>query len=231
VCARNKVPSKIPTYTYNPGDKFSYLTLVKLSRKTDKAIYWVCRCDCGVEKEYQIGQVRAGFTKSCGCKRTELLREAATTHGKSRTDEYGIWGGMIDRCYNPDGVNYPYWGARGITVCDRWRDSFEAFLEDMGPRPSKRHQIDRVDNDGNYEPGNCRWATVQQQALNRRTSKLKNIVIEAGDASDDELKNWQQSPRLLAIFKMLFEHFLPVDLTFSERLGKTGAIFTCSKIN
>ena len=84
-----------------------------------------------------------------------------------RVTEYTIWAGMKDRCYRPRNHKYPRYGGRGISVCDRWRDSFEAFLADMGRRPSRGHSIDRINNDGNYEPGNCRWATAIEQVHNR----------------------------------------------------------------
>lgn len=86
--------------------------------------------------------------------------------------EYTAWAGMLQRCRNPKNAAYPDYGGRGITVCDAWRDSFEAFYADLGPRPSARHSIDRIDNDGNYEPGNCRWATAKEQNRNTRRARL-----------------------------------------------------------
>ena len=104
-------------------------------------------------------------------------------HGHARkgdqSPEYRVWAGMLTRCYNENNKTYCRYGGRGITVCDRWRNSFLAFLEDMGPRPSLKHTLDRIDNNGNYEPGNCRWATMIEQARNKSTS----LWLELGGVS------------------------------------------------
>ena len=100
------------------------------------------------------------------------------THDKSNSPEYYTWGAMKQRCYNPESKFYPRYGGRGITVCDRWNNSFTAFFEDMGLRPSPKHQIDRIYNDGNYEPGNCRWVTNEVNTRNRSTTKLNMIKAE-----------------------------------------------------
>ena len=127
---------------------------------------WLCRCDCGTEREvWQISLIR-GQTTSCGCFHKEIMRKAKTSHGKHQSPEYRVWANMISRCNNPTLKNYSRYGGRGIRVCREWVCSFENFLSDMGKRPSPRHSIERKDNDGNYEPNNCVWATQFQQAQN-----------------------------------------------------------------
>jgi hypothetical protein len=156
-----------------PGDRFGRLTVISLAPKRLRHTEWHCRCDCGEMKTTRASTLRAGRTRSCGCLGREELRtrRGNLRHGQRWTIEYRIWSGMKSRCYNPKNKSYANYGGRGIRVCDRWLNSFEDFLADVGRRPSPAHSIDRYpDNDGDYRPGNVRWATAAQQAANKRNS-------------------------------------------------------------
>ena len=156
------------------GQRFNRLTVVQRAPDSPSgAIRWNCVCDCGKTKNsVQSGNLKNGAVKSCGCLRSETMQVIKKTHGLRHTDEYGIWSKMIQRCHNENNQKYRIYGGRGITVCDRWRYSFANFYEDMGPRPSKMHSIDRENNEDGYHPGNCSWATKVEQANNTRTNKL-----------------------------------------------------------
>lgn len=131
-----------------------------------KKICWLCQCDCGTIKNIQ-GRYLLRGTISCGC----LQKEIHTKHGMTDSSEYRSWCHIKGRCYNPKDKKYYRYGGRGIKMCERWKNSFETFYEDMGPKPGKGCSINRINNNGNYEPGNCEWATAKEQANNRRTNR------------------------------------------------------------
>lgn len=149
---------------------FDRLTVISDSgeRSLNYQIMWKCKCVCGNFVNIRTDALISGATKSCGCLRKEKIKEANTVHGFSNLPEYGLWYSMIHRCHSSNDSSYKRYGAIGITVCDRWLNSFELFYTDMGPRPSPEHSIDRINNDGNYEPDNCRWATAEEQQNNRK---------------------------------------------------------------
>lgn len=171
-----KSTQRVPRFKDLTGQTFGRLTVVSLAENEEgrKGVYWVCRCECNEVCTVRGDHMVRGRTRSCGCLNREVAARRQLTHGLSKTDEYGIWWKMIRRCQDPRDNAYHHYGGRGITVCDRWRNSFEAFLEDMGPRPSLKHSIERVDNNKGYCPENCEWATQWVQSRNRRT----NVLVE-----------------------------------------------------
>ena len=124
-----------------------------------------CVCDCGCKVSVPLGHLRSGNTRSCGCLYKDYV-EARSSKAYCKTLTFKSWQAAKTRCYNPNTKDYANYGGRGIRMCKRWRDSFLYFLEDMGQRPSKKHSLDRIDSNGNYESKNCRWATAREQRLN-----------------------------------------------------------------
>lgn len=147
------------------GARFGHLSVVAYGGQYGHDTLWLCRCDCGNEKKIRSGVLRRGEANGCGC----LRSRSHLIHGRTRTKEHVAWSNAKQRCFDPNVRNFGDYGGRGITMCPEWRDSFAAFLRDMGPCPDDC-SLDRINNDGNYEPGNCRWATRQQQTRNRRNA-------------------------------------------------------------
>lgn len=163
------------------GQRFNRLVVVELSRKVSP-FYWLCVCDCGGTKDVQGGHLKNGHVGSCGCLARELTSIRSKKHGCHATPEYKTWQQIKERCLNKNGKDFKMYGGRGISVFDGWIDSFDLFLSHVGKRPNGCKSIDRIDNNGNYEPGNVRWATNAQQSRNTRKTKLttdKVIDIKA----------------------------------------------------
>lgn len=172
-----------------------------LKQGKTRALWHVkCVCDCGKESEPRYQYLVSGHTQSCGCLNREALLVASTKHGGCRKHtrhdaEYHVWASIIARCENRNHEAFDRYGGRGIKVCERWRHSYMAFKEDVGPRPSLRHSLDRYPNqDGNYEPGNVRWATSVQQNNNRRD----NVVLEL-NGKRQTISDWGRELGIKAI--------------------------------
>lgn len=154
------------------GQKFGKLVFIRKTPYYKSGhVLWECLCDCGNTKNVRGNDIRSGKIQSCGCLKKQMVIDKNTSHGLSETREYEIWAGIKKRCYNPKFKQYKNYGGRGIKVCDKWH-GFKGFWEDMQEGYSDNLTIDRINNNGDYEKSNCRWATMKQQMNNKRNNRL-----------------------------------------------------------
>lgn len=156
------------------GQKFGRLTVVSRAENKSGIVYWNCLCECGNLKMIQGCALKSGATVSCGC----FQIESRITHGASYIPEFSVWVDMLRRCYNAKRKDFSRYGGRGIKVCEEWAVDFWNFYRDMGERPSPKHSIERLDNDGDYTLSNCIWATATKQARNTRIFKTNKTGVQ-----------------------------------------------------
>lgn len=156
------------------GHKFGRLTVISFAYILKNNRWWHCLCKCGNKKTLTTAVLKGGHSRSCGCLARDFAKARATKHGKHGIPEYEIWKSMKQRCHNENAKDYHFYGARGISVCEKWRDSFDAFIEDIGYRPGKDYSIERINVNGNYAPGNVKWIRRFMQHRNTR----RNVMIE-----------------------------------------------------
>lgn len=174
------------------GQRYGRLTVSPVSEKRGKHRYWLCFCDCGNKKYVCASNLYNKHAQSCGCLNSELSIKRNTTHNKSKTITYKSWKGLFKRCNNQNDKNHHNYGGRGISVCARW-SKYENFYADMGEKPSNKHSIDRIDNNGNYSPENCRWALKKIQANNTRANVLithNGLTLTVSEWADRSLVSY-----------------------------------------
>lgn len=186
------------------GQRFGRWQVIRRGENKDNRVAWWCECDCGNTGTIDTRRLVRGMSKSCGC----LARDVNTRHGHNkqgnRSPEYTSWHQMKQRCLNPNDKRFHDYGGRGITVCDRWMN-FNNFLEDMGKKPSPRHSIDRIDNDGGYEPNNCKWSDDYEQQRNIRIHKNNRTGVKG--VSFDKSRDKYLAQMMYKGKRVLFKRF------------------------
>lgn len=201
------------------GRRFGRLTVQKLvNGETYATKRFICVCDCGKSKEASMQSLKKGHTKSCGCLNIQRAIETNTKHGKHKYPEYAVWTSMKSRCYNKKNSSYCYYGGKGIKVCSEWLHSFEVFYQDMGLKPNKNSQIDRIDCDGDYSPANCRWVTPTENNNNRKNYNV-NISL---NGTTKTIAQWSRELGISSTcIKYRLKKGLPTSIVLSrERINK-----------
>jgi hypothetical protein len=178
---------KTPVTTDTTHGLWFVTSQTRIKPTGSRALQHWCRCACGVERWVTSADIQAGRSTNCGCVRRSKVSTRNHKHGLSNTREHVNWMGMIARCENPKNKRYAKYGGRGIKVCARWRESFEAFITDMGRIPFEGAKIDRIDNDRDYEPGNCRWVTNKENCRNR-----PKVTMLTMDGATKPLNQWAE---------------------------------------
>lgn len=211
------------------GKRFGQLVVIKFACVIKKKIKWLCKCDCGKEAIIDSYALRHGITSNCGCESRIGSPTHGATRGHKRIPEYNAWCNMKARCYNKKHPEYKNYGERGIRVCNRWVNSFEHFISDMGIRPSSEHSLDRhPDSDGNYLPNNCRWATDKQQCRNKRIGG--NILITINNETKC-LSEWAEASKLSrGTISWRLEHKWPSERLLETPLESIGQKHPMSKL-
>lgn len=198
------------------GNKYGSLTVIRQGphhiSPSRNQVTWICICDCGNVTTVQRNSLRSGTTVSCGCAREDgaIKRRGLGYYNKI---EYQTWHRMKQRCYNEDNQDYKAYGGRGIAICDRWLNSFDDFFSDMGRRPDNCNSIDRINNDGDYDPSNCRWSNDYQQSRN----KSNNVIIEFNGESKI-LQDWANDLGIhwVSLYERLQKHPKHIALTYKK---------------
>lgn len=204
------------------GKRYGRLLAVKNVPRPEnnkgKGTFWECVCDCGkivIVGKCNLEDKKIKPNRSCGCYRKEMQNTLRRTHGMRCSTEYRIWSGMKTRCYNDNNHSYKHYGNRGIVMSDKWRNSFDEFYKDMGPRPSLKHSVERRDNNGNYTKFNCYWATPAEQNLNKRTN-----IFYMYNGVGRTLKGWSDSLNIpySVLYKRINERGWSVEKAFTTPL-------------
>lgn len=198
------------------GQRFNRLVVIEYAGLSNQnQAKWLCRCDCNNEVSVEAGSLKTGNTQSCGCLNRELIRsrKSRLTHGMRNSLEYSTWCSIKRRCYNPNQENYERYGGKGIRMCARWLNSFENFYEDMGPKPTHNHTIERKDSSKDYSPDNCIWLPSRYQSKNRRT-----VIKIKYQGKEMILKDWARELGMnyITLYYRIIKQGLPPEIAFTK---------------